>query len=466
MQVSTVNFLVAAQNTLGFRFDAEYYQPRYLKHEVTLQQSRHVYLGDVAFITDGQHGYHEVDNQSLISHLTAKNAKHWFADNEGADKIAAWVDAKNRRSSLEVDDIILSTRGSVGFCALVDQTVLPANIDQDVARIQLLKGDVVPEYAVAYLNCAFGRDWIERNSSGMVQQGLSLSKVRQIPIPELSEEFQKQIQSIVQTARERIYGSESKLRLANDELLHYLGLIDWEPNQNIGFTANYSEIKRVNRIDAEYFKPKYKELNTRLMLFDTKPLGCIVDYKKGVEVGSASYEMEGIPFVRVSDVTEHGFDSVEKYISTNLYENLRHEHAPVKGEVLFTKDGTIGRAFAVQEDSAAILSGAFLKLAIKPDSAVRLDYLALVLNSLVCKMQIEQLSGGAIIAHLKPSDAMLMTIPIVEDDLQIEICSKIEESRQQRQKAKRMLETAKRAVEIAIEEDEEAAIEYIARSLD
>ena len=58
-------------------------------------------------------------------------------DREGADTIAKWVDDANRRSSLEVNDLILSTRGTVGNCAVVTLETLPANLDQDVARIRI-----------------------------------------------------------------------------------------------------------------------------------------------------------------------------------------------------------------------------------------------------------------------------------------------------------------------------------------
>ena len=58
-----------------------------------------------------------------------------FADKINADPLAKWVDDKNKRSSLDVNDIILSTRGTVGYCALVKENILPANIDQDVAKI-------------------------------------------------------------------------------------------------------------------------------------------------------------------------------------------------------------------------------------------------------------------------------------------------------------------------------------------
>jgi len=84
-----------------------------------------------------------------------------------------------------------------------------------------------------------------------------------------------------------------------------------------------------------------------------------------------------------------------------------------------------------------------------------------VLNSIVCKLQIERFSGGAIIAHLKPSDAMEMIIPILSSSIQSLISEKIIASHIARETSKKLLEKAKRAVEIFIEEGEERAERYI-----
>ena len=141
-------------------------------------------ISEFAFVTDGPHGYHEVDDGSPIAMLTAKCVSDWFAEREGADTIARWVDDANKRSSLEVNDLILSTRGTVGNCAVVTFEALPANLDQDVARIAMLENSPFqPLFLLAYLNSRFGQDHIARHSSGMVQQGLSLTKVRDIPVP-------------------------------------------------------------------------------------------------------------------------------------------------------------------------------------------------------------------------------------------------------------------------------------------
>ena len=93
----------------------------------------------------------------------------------------------------------------------------------------------------------------------------------------------------------------------------------------------------------------------------------------------------------MADVSIDGIDTIEKNISPELLEEYGERYSPKKDEILFTKDGTIGISFVVNEDMRAVLSGAFLRLQKKID--IESEYLALVLNSVVSKMQIERFSG-------------------------------------------------------------------------
>lgn len=86
-----------------------------------------------------------------------------------------------------------------------------------------------------------------------------------------------------------------------------------------------------------------------------------------------------------------GINSIEKNISSELLTEYGERYSPKKDEILFTKDGTIGISFVVNEDMRAVLSGAFLRLQKKIE--IESEYLALVLNSVVSKMQIERFSG-------------------------------------------------------------------------
>lgn len=52
-------------------------------------------------------------------------------------------------------------------------------------------------------------------------------------------------------------------------------------------------------------------------------------------------------------------------------------------------------------------------------------------------------------------------LPILPDEIQTEIQQKVTESFDLRKQSKHLLESAKRAVEIAIEEDEQTAMEWL-----
>ncbi len=131
----------------------QFFQKRYLAEDRALSKKITKPIGSVAFVTDGPHGDHEVDEKSCVAMLTAKCAANWFAKRDGADTVADWVRVANRRSYLEEGDLILSTRGTVGNCAVVVAECLPAIIDQDVARISLYAGcEFSPQYLLSYLN--------------------------------------------------------------------------------------------------------------------------------------------------------------------------------------------------------------------------------------------------------------------------------------------------------------------------
>ena len=132
-----------------------------------------------------------------------------------------------------------------------------------------------------------------------------------------------------------------------------------------------------------------------------------------------------------------------------------------KDTILFSKDGSVGIAYKVEDTMEVITSGALLHLTIKNPDEILPDYLTMVLNSPIVQLQAERDTNGAIIQHWKPSEIEKVVIPVLDMDKQIEISDKVKESFALRKKSKQLLEDAKRAVEIAIEQDEESAIEWL-----
>ena len=107
-----------------------------------------------------------------------------------------------------------------------------------------------------------------------------------------------------------------------------------------------------------------------------------------------------------------------------------------------------------------ITSGALLHLNIIDDEFLP-DYLTLVLNSPIVQLQAERDAGGSIIQHWKPSEIEEVIIPKLPLDSQKKISDLVLQSFKLKKQSEQLLEVAKKAVEIAIEQNEATAIDYI-----
>ena len=134
---------------------------------------------------------------------------------------------------------------------------------------------------------------------------------------------------------------------------------------------------------------------------------------------------------------------------------------PKQDTILFSKDGSVGIAYKLERDEDIVTSGALLHLTVRNTSEILPDYLTLVLNSTVVQMQAERDSNGAIIQHWKPSEIEKVIVPVLDLDKQKELSEMIQKSFALRRQSKQLLEYAKQAVEMAIEQGEDAAQAYL-----
>lgn len=89
------------------------------------------------------------------------------------------------------------------------------------------------------------------------------------------------------------------------------------------------------------------------------------------------------------------------------------------------------------------------------------EYLTLALNSKLVKMQSERDAGGSIILHWRVSEIENVVVLLVEMSVQKKIADLVQQSFTLKAESERLLDVAKRTVEMAIEQDEAAAMAYI-----
>jgi type I restriction enzyme, S subunit len=165
---------------------------------------------------------------------------------------------KLKRSQLQEGDILFSIAGALGRTTLVAKDILPANTNQALAIIRLIKSEyVLPEYVLKALSTGYTLSQIEKYRGGAAQQNLSLTQMKafKIPLPPLEE--QRRIVSILDEAFEIISisqkNSESEFNSAIELLESHINSIFENPSNS------WKETILGDVISLEYGKPLPKE---------------------------------------------------------------------------------------------------------------------------------------------------------------------------------------------------------------
>ena len=460
----SVSIVALQELNLATRIDAEHYQPHFIAVIDTVKKKIYKKLSEVVSkkITTGhtpsmkESSYYGGDvkfikTDNLRENRIVENFNHYLSD-KGADKL--------KNALLKDDDIIVTIIGAtyevVGRVARVFPDLGRATINQNIS---LIRPSIASGYLACFLMSKYGKQQLHYLSRQTEQVNLNNVEVADVLVPISSDEFAYKIHSVHNQTHNLYKLSEKLYKEAEKLLLKEINLEGYVPSEENTSVRELTECLTDNRFDAEYWEPRFDEMEERVSTISQQELGDIVSIQKGIDPGSEAYTESGKSFVRVSDISIYGIEDGDKRISDELYEELKDNYKPQKGEVLFTKDGTIGISFALHEDIDAIVSSAFLRL--KPKIKINIDYLTLVLNSLYCKFQIERMSGGAIIAHLKPESVKKIKVPVLSNVEQEELAEKATSSLRLRNEAKELLEKAKRAVEIFIEKDEQEALKYL-----
>jgi type I restriction enzyme S subunit len=451
------------------RLDAEYYKPELRFITEILKKREIIEIGKVADVVDGPFGsslHAENYVEKGIPFLRVHNVTKEGLLNL-SDLVFIREEDHERLKSSEAlpGDVIITKTGWVGFATVITDDIKKCNYRADLAKIRLRTTTRLDPYFVSmFLNSKYGRLQTKRLMSGARGDRILATNIKKIVIPYLNDKFQKEIMHIYTLAIEQYKTSITLYSQAESLLLEELGLKDFKPKYEKTYTAKLSYAFSAHRIDAEYFQPAYEEVIEKLREnnIELQPLRkFILSIQKGIEPGSEKYQDEGKSFIRVSNLSKYGFtDRDQKYLSEELYMQLRETYEPKQGDFLLTKDATPGIAYVVKEQIEGIISSGILRLQIN-ENEIDKEYLALCINSIIGKMQVERDCGGSVILHWKPEQVKRLQIPLLSFSIQQEIASLVQQSHEARKEAKELLEVAKKAVEIAIEEGEEKAKIYL-----
>ncbi len=480
LEISVLNLSEVLYDNNTKRLDSEYFKKEFLKIDSNIKSNNFKRL---KYLTQKITDFGAFSQNNFIEYL--HGGSHYFIRNQDIknsfvddDKIFISKEVYEKLSlKLEENDLLLQRTGSIGKSGIVLKKDLPSSANQNLAQVKPSKEKINSFYLNTFLNSLIGQKIFERLATGNVQPWLNLGQIESIKVPIKSNVFQTKIENLLRLSYLKIEKSRQLYTQAEKLLLQEIGLEDFIPSKESVNIKSFSEsFGKTNRLDAEYYQLKYDEIIKGIQ--DTPEhdkLVNLVKIQKSIEPGSKHYQEDGVPFYRVTDIDKRGLSTTDKYLSEEYVSELitvydkrnkgkseeeKEYIVPKKETILFSKDGSIGKAYKLREDLNGITSGALLHLKVK-NSRVNADYLSLVLNSFPTQMQAERDAGGSIIQHWRVHEIESVLIPIIAEEKQQQIANLIEESFTLKKQSEHLLEVAKKAVELAIEQNEEVAINYI-----
>ena len=292
---------------------------------------------------------------------------------------------------------------------------------------------------------------------------LNLSESREIVIPILTKDFQNKIKLVFSKSIDLKEQSSAKIHQAEHLLLAELGLVDWDPDPRLSFVKNYADTQRAERIDADYFQPKYTEIEDSVRSYSGgwDMLGNLVYIQDSNFRPEEEIEYS---YIELADIGING-EITECMISVGKNLPTRARRRVEMGDVIVSSiEGSLDRiALVGQQYDQALCSTGFHVLKSK---AIYPETLLVLMKSVIGQNQLRKGCSGTILSAISKSKLNSLHLPRVREEIQAQIQQKVMDCFNLRNRSKHMLECAKRSVEITIEQDEQTAIEWLDNNAD
>ena len=287
---------------------------------------------------------------------------------------------------------------------------------------------------------------------------LSMAELREFPVPFFSKEFQDKLRDIFNSNEKLVKKSEDIYQEVQNLLLSELGLLNWKPKHRLSFIKNFSDTQSARRIDAEYFQPRYDEVVERIRQYKNgyKPLGEIIGVKDNTfqPKDDVAYR-----YIELANIAANG--NINGFIEAQGKELPARARRKVNaGDVIVsTIEGSLLSIALIRDDldNALCSTGFFVVNSEKINS----ETLLVLLKSLIGQLQLKKGCSGTILTAIGDDEFKGIILPDLPVGIQNDIKKKIMEMYNAKALSKRLLDIAKRGVEMAIEKNEKEAQNWI-----
>ena len=448
---------MAKEDNRDIRIDSPYFSQAALAADAIVAKKNPQTISEIA---SGVHSFgayaltNEFEYQDEgIPFLRGTNYAGDFVNFAGVLRISPEAHQLLHKSEVLPGMVLLSMSGSVGSVAVaLDSWNYPINSNQDIAKI--IPSSVNPFYLAAFLSSSFGRTQINRLPVGSVQQHIFLWMIERIQVPRFSFSFEAAVARITQTAYESHEMVSQYFAEADDTLLEALGLEDWTPPEPLSYTARASDTLSAGRLDARFFAPRIPAL---LDILNRD--GCTVgDLATPRRQKFDSGGCERFHYIEIGDIDGVGSAGSTQLACVDAPSRATWHVKP--NDVITSTVRPIRRLsaqIALEQDDYVCSSGFVV---IQPHSIAPELLMAYLRLPVICEL-LDLYASASMYPAI--SDAHIFGLPIPEIDaaVELQIVGQVHAAKATKAQVGTLLETAKRAVEIALEDGEAPAMNFL-----
>ncbi len=447
------------------RIDSEYYRPSFLNYENIISEKNGIELKYLSNFLIGPFGSSfTVDNytdDASYRYIRGKDVKPMKLMDDDNAYMPKEDYERLIKYTLKENDILVSVVGTLGNAALITKKDLPAIFS--CKSTVLRPFNINPVYLLVYINSKYGRDLLIRKERGAIQKGLNLDDLKTLVVYKPSVDFQKRIECLFKLSLEKTEFSKKTYSQAESFLLETLGLKDFDPSkEKVNIKSFKDSFLSSGRLDAEYYQPYYEDY-----------LKLIEFYKNGWEHLSVACELKDknnnpeenttYNYIELANIGKSG-EITGCTISKGIELPSRARRKVNTGDVIVSSiEGSLEScAIIPKEYDNALCSTGFYVINSKK---INSETLLVFFKSEPMQNILKQNCSGTILTAINKDEFLNIPIPIIDFDIQKQIQDKVIKSFSLRLKSEQLLKLAKTAVEKAIEEGEEAAMEWIEMEL-
>lgn len=314
---------------------------------------------------------------------------------------------------------------------------------------------VLPEYLTTFLNTKMGIKAIKARARQSVNQtNVNPEEVKEIEIPLLSMRFQRSIENLFIIANQKRVDARHLYDQAVCILHNHLKIkiaSTYKPYSEKLLSASFL---KSGRLDAEYFDCKYDHIESQVTGQNTIRNSCILYDSNFAPLDDVEYQ-----YIELANVdTTGGISNVDISIGCTLPSRARR--LVKAGQVIVSSiEGSLSScALITPEFNNAICSTGFYVVSSRKYNS---ETLLLLFKSEAVQAILKKRCSGTILTAISKDEFENMPLPEVVESVQEEIANKIQESFELRDESKRLLNLSIKAVEMAIETDEESALLWL-----